>query len=206
MRRIFMSLVISVLILGYGLTAKAATPLSELNTENKLQVMIDEDKKTLKEQLNLIEEQYRNQKIALDISDEEVEASKKEKIQKTVNTIGEAYLTVGFRDIEISTFNENKAISVEAPQGTTISVLVLNTKQNYKHEETNLVGASKMVDFVLPLEIGENACVIYTSYDGKTYIRLYKINRKEGELKKDLENLDMIELIKIVEPNNTIGD
>lgn len=187
----------SMLIAGMGLTAQAATaPLSDVHEQEKtqLEIMIEKDGENLSEQLEHID----------DLLDGE---EGREGVRRDlINKIGVAFMTKGFEDIHNATFSELKDLSIEAPEGTTLSVLVINESGDYIYDEKVSAGAFNMMDMTIPFDEGLNSIIIIVNMSGEEYARLYTMNRKPIEIKEELEALDITNTVNTGEPIINTGD
>ncbi|WP_105617325.1 hypothetical protein [Vallitalea okinawensis] len=235
MRKLIYTTVIFIFALSlYTINASAATPMSE--KAEKLQQLIQEDKEALLEQLDAIDQEFYTIIASEDgeenLTEEEVEEKEIEYDQMkndAINTIGEnvLYLTEGFDNLETSTFNENKTLSMEASEGTILEIYVMDEDGNQAMSiQPSIIGASEMYDITIELNGIESSSdfteridkinpsseelkyiiIIYVRYDEDEYAREFIVNRKSEDTKNYLEGFDVIRVLKPAQEVNDQGD
>lgn len=235
MRKLIYTTVFLIFALSlYTINASAATPMSE--KAEKLQQLVQEDREALLEQLNVIDEEFYSiiagEDDAEKLTDEEIEEKEIEYDQKkkdAINTLGEdvLYLTEGFNNLEISTFKENKTLSMEASEGTILEIYVMDEDGNETMSiQPSIIGASEMYDITIELSTVEDSSdftegideinpsseefkqiiIIYVRYDDDEYAREFIINRKSKDTKNYLEDFDVLRVLKPAQEVNDQGD
>lgn len=199
--------------------ASAATPMSE-----NIDELIQKDREQIELKLNAIDDKQTELEI-IDLTDEEKQfkmneyALERQKIVNTIGTMGsELYLTEGFEALYTSTFNETKTLSFDAPEGTVIQIIIVDSSNNQLFiGEPASIGSSRMLDVTLDLK-GNNSQIydedqfsfnniiqIFVRYDGNDYARQYEVNKKPVSTKNELETFDAFEMIQPIEQDNDQG-
>lgn len=187
MRQFIISLLVAFSFFGLYTSVSAATP-SDYDQE-LLHAIIEEDATHLEEQLSSIDNEY--EVLNVELSEDQIDEMEAKKLD-AVNQVGVVFLTEGFSELDTSTFKEAKTISIEAPEGTTLAVIVYNSDDSITFEEVKHIGASNMCDLNIPLELDLNRIILVVDYDKTLAVREYKINRKSKDTKNNLEELNII--------------
>jgi hypothetical protein len=94
------------------------------------------------------------------------------------------------------TFDEKRSVSGEAKEGTTVTFVVYQGEKNEKAmEETQQVGASGLFNQLIQLKHGKNQIDFIAEYQDEKIKRSFIIERKNDQIKKELEVLK-VEFIK----------
>lgn len=179
--------------------ADTVMPSNEILEEYDLSVKMVEEAMENLESINegetFVSQSVNTTQLATSSQETDKEISdKKRTTEDTINDFGGIlYLNKGFSKKLEPTFAQQKILSGEGEEGTSVLLMVYHNDDEKQgivtYESEQIIGASGIYSENFELEyIGMNYILIYATKDDVAVARIYRVNRKEQETKDKLES------------------